>query len=170
MSEKNLKKDYLSILKKDFNVFEEVSGRHFSNKRMRIDAVVTPKKKEGWKNENVAFGIEFKDTIRFSESYDTKDFTKWLSQCIDYSNTEWKDFGYIYIFCCPSLIEGVPSHLVGSGMFLRNFLGQMGIGELTEEGRYGLSFLLHGHHRIWSQCGDVEMGKHWNLKRKFGSK
>ena len=170
MTEQAIKDRYVRQLKNEFNIHCEVEGRHFSDKRMKLDAVVIPKNINLWKNPDVALGIEFKDTERFSRNYDTKDFTKWLAQCIDYSNTAWNGFGYIYIFTCPNLTDGVSKSVIGEPMFVTNFMGQLGIGELKNLNQYGLSFVLHGHHRIWSARLGVEYGKHYTLKRKFGSR
>jgi len=170
MSEKDIKASYLGKLAEDFNIENEVDGQHFTGKTFRLDAVARPKDSRLWKNPDVALGIEFKDTDRFSRNYDTRDFTKWMAQCVDYSNTRWGDYAYIYIFTCPSLVGGVASGVIGEPMFIENLMGQLGIGELKELPRYGLSFVLHGHHRIWSAKAGVESGKNYSLKRKFGSR
>jgi len=170
MSENDVREKYLRILRSDFAVQEEVKGRHLSGKGMRLDAALRPLKKAGWKNPDVALGIEFKDTSRFSRNYDTKNLTSWLAQCVDYANTSWDDYGFLYVFACPSLVDAVSRNVLGNEMFVRNFMGQMGVGELKEIPKYGLSILLHGHHRIWSQHVGLESGRHYNLKRKFGSR
>lgn len=170
MTEIAIKNNYLPNLERNFHVYHEVHGKHFSGKKLKLDAILRPKDSHLWKNPDVALGIEFKDTIRFSNNYDTKDFTKWLAQCLDYSNTSWNGFGYIYIFACPSLVDGVAEQVIGNPMFITNFMGQLGIGELKEMAYYGLSFVLHGHHRIWSSMSGVEYGKHYTLTRRFGSR
>lgn len=43
MSEQTFKESVLEKLSRNFHVFEEVKGQHFSGKRLRIDAVVTEK-------------------------------------------------------------------------------------------------------------------------------
>lgn len=170
MTEALLKANYLSELEPHFYIKQEACGTHFSGKRLRLDAVLKPKLTLNWKNPNVAFGIEFKDTERFSKSYDTKNLTKWLAQCIDYSNTSWDDFGYLYIFCCPSLVDEISDSAFQNLMFIRNLMGQMGIGEIKSLPLYGLSILLHGHHRIWSIKKGVEYGKSYTLVKRFGSR
>lgn len=170
MTEAAIRNAYLPRLDNQFHIHEEVNGRHFSGKTLTLDAVVCPKKNQSWKNSSVALGIEFKDTVRFSRNYDTKNLTTWLAQCVDYSNTVWDKYGYIYIFTCPSLVDEVATRVMGNPMFVTNFMGQLGIGELKEAPEYGLAFLLHGHHRIWSEQKGVEYGKHYTLKRKFGSR
>jgi hypothetical protein len=137
---------------------------------VRLDAVVRPLTIDGWKSPDVALGVEFKDVVRFAQSYDTKNLTSWLAQCVDYANTEWGHYGFLYVFACPNLVDEVPPHVLGNAMFVRNFMGQMGIGELKDLPGYGLTFLLHGHHRLWSERQGVESGQHYNLRRKFGSR
>lgn len=170
MSEATLSNLYLTDLEPHFHIEREITGSHFSGKRLRLDAVLKPKAASMWKREDVAFGIEFKDTDRFAKSYDTKNLTQWLAQCIDYANTNWDNFGYLYIFCCPSLVDEVPESVLSNPMFIRNFMGQMGIGEIKYQPIYGLSILLHGHHRIWSATKGVEQGKNYTLDRRFGSR
>ncbi len=117
MSEAALSNLYLTDLEPHFYIEREITGSHFSGKRLRLDAVLKPKAASMWKREDVAFGIEFKDTDRFAKSYDTKNLTQWLAQCIDYANTNWDNFGYLYIFCCPSLVDEVPESVLSNPMF-----------------------------------------------------
>ncbi len=170
MSEKQLSEKYLSILYDDFTISTEVKGCHFSGKKMRLDAVVKPRDVTHWKNKDVSLGIEFKDSERYFTNYDTKNYTKWLAQCVDYTNTEWNDFEYIYIFTCPGILKDIPDNIIQDQMFFTHFFGQLGIGELTEIPGYGLTFALHNTHRMWSKNNGVEQAKTWSLKRKFGSK
>lgn len=170
MSEQDVKERYLRVLRAHFAVQEQVTGQHLSGKKMRLDAVLRPLVIEGWKNPDVALGVEFKDVDRFSQSYDTKNLTSWLAQCVDYANTKWDGYGFIYLFACPSLVDEVPPHVLGNEMFVRNFMGQMGVGELKNLQNYGLTILLHGHHRIWSEQRGLESGRYYNLVRKFGSR
>lgn len=108
MTEASLSDRYLAELEPHFYIEREVGGTHFSGKRLRVGAVLKPRLSSDWKRNDVAFGIEFKDTERFGQNYDSKNLTKWLAQCIDYSNTNWDLLGYLYIFCCPSLVDEVP--------------------------------------------------------------
>lgn len=170
MSENTLKQQYLQELQEHFIVQEEVPGQHFSGKRMRLDAVLRPRNPQEWKNPKVALGVEFKDVVRFSQNYDTKNLTSWLAQCVDYANTQWDGYGFIYVFACPGLVDQVPPNVLGNDMFVCNFMGQMGVGELKKLKNSGLTFLLHCQHRIWSQTKGVEEGKNYNLVRKFGSR
>ena len=170
MAEADFASRILNKLSPHFQIHHQVTGRHFSGKKLRLDAVVCPLESEEWKNRNVALGIEFKDTIRIAG--DTTNYTKWLAQCVDYSHTKWSRFGYIFVFACPELIEGIPGrrHSGGAGWLLPRILGHLGIGELREVPNYGLTFFLHDSHRIWSEYQGVELGCHWSLRRKFGSR
>jgi hypothetical protein len=40
-------------------------------------------------------------------------------------------------------------------------LGQFGVGELAPMERHGLTLLLHGQHRLWSQQGGVLEARRW---------
>jgi hypothetical protein len=170
MSENDLKQPYLEKLREYFSVQEEVIGHHFSGKSVRLDAVLRPLNVDGWKNPSVALGVEFKDVVRFSKSYDTRNLTSWLAQCVDYANTDWEGYGFIYVFACPTIIGEVSTPALGNGMFIRNFMGQMGVGELVNQPYRGLTFLLHGHHRVWSEHTGVESGRRYSLKRKVGAR
>ena len=170
MSHREIKARYLEKLQKHFFIQEKVSGQHFSGKKLQLDAVLRPHTALGWKNPDVTLGIDFKDVSRFAQEYDTRNLTSWLAECVDYANTRWENYGFIYVFACPSLIDQVPQHILGNEMFVRNFMGQLGIGELKELPYYGLTFLLHGHHRIWSEDRGVESGKQYSLIKKFGSR
>ena len=170
MAEYELSRQYLDRLRQDFIIEEQVKGRHFSGKLMIIDAVARPIQSNLWKNPDVALGIEFKDIDRFDKSYDTNNYTKWLSQCVDYAHTDWEGAGYIHIFACPDLIGSVAKGAMESSFFVQNFMSQLGVGELKELERYGLTFILSSQHRIWSEYKGVESGKHYGMKRKFGSR
>ena len=170
MSEETVKRPYLNKLQRDFIVEEEVKGIHFTGKQFRLDAVVRPKDSTLWNNKDIALGIEFKDTVRFTGNYDTKNLTKWLSQCVDYSNTKWGKYGHIFIFTCPELVGNVPPGVINNPMFIQNFMSQLGIGELKQLKTFGLSFVLNSHHRIWSETKGVEAGQRFSLIRKFGSR
>jgi len=172
MDEDQIRREVLSTLRPSFNIRKEVPGKHFTGQKFRLDAVVTPRHPQRWKNSDVALGIEFKDVMRLSG--DTKNFTKSMAQCFDYSNTYWEDFGYLHIFVCPSLIKQVPkgkseceAQVEGT---LTRVMGQMGIGELKHWDWKGWAFTLHSGHRLWSEKKGVEEGKHWNLEREFGSR
>ena len=171
MNEKQLADMVLGQLEPNFYIDREVPGRHFSGKTFRLDAVVRPKDPSLWLNQGVAMGVEFKDVLRLRGC--TRNFTRWLGQCVDYSNTCWGSFGYLHIFACPGLLDGIPMSSQSRSdveRVLKAVLGQLGIGELPDLPRYGRSFILHSQHRIWSMARGVESGKHYSLAREFGSR
>lgn len=170
MSEKSFVAETSKVLSNHFTFFHRVKGNHFSGKKLEIDCVIKPKQTDGWKNIDIAFGLEFKDMSRLDGIADTKEFSKWIAQCVDYSNTDWEGFGYIHILTCPGISSSnFINSAYGIPLFLR-VLGHFGIGELKETTLYGWSILLHEQHRIWSEKEGVSGGKLWNLKRKFGSR
>lgn len=103
---------------------------------------------------------------------DTNNFTKWLAQRVDYSNTNWDDFGYIFVFACPSLVEDIPAGASREDVVrvLNAVMGELGLGELREVPYHGWSFILHSRHRIWSASKGVEEGQRYTLERRFGSR
>jgi hypothetical protein len=84
-----------------FVVHEEVQGRHWSGRRFRLDAALVPKDPAPWKDDCPAFGVEFK--LADERSFDTRRFIAWAAQAVDYTETEWDDFGRLKIFGCPSM-------------------------------------------------------------------
>ena len=95
MSEESYKQRVFDILRPHFEIHTEVTGKHFSGKSLRIDAIVTPKANVEWKNKSVAMGIEFKDDLRMRG--DTTNYTRWLAQCVDYASTYWDKYGYMFL-------------------------------------------------------------------------
>ncbi|CAH0998008.1 hypothetical protein EMA8858_04143 [Emticicia aquatica] len=166
--EKEFKVEVKNTLSNDFDFYSEVQGTHFSGMRLRIDDIVVPKDISNWKNKKVAFGIEYKDTKRIDG--DTTNFTSWIAQCVDYANTKWDNFGYIYILTCPSIHSTSFIKEVDKEKMLTKVMSHLGIGELKNLDRYGWSIVLQENHRIWSEFRGVESGKHWSLERKFGSR
>ncbi len=163
--EKNYAENILSQLKNDFYIEEQVYGSHFSGARLRIDAILKPKNNLIWKNPNVSFGIEFKLEEKLK---DTKDKTLWIKQCIDYANTNWDNYGYIYVFSCPSIFETLEYTFQDKSWLWNRILSNLGVGRIENHNYHGLTFYLQDTHRIWSKNGGVASGKHWTLKRKFG--
>jgi len=157
-------------LSEDFTFDRHVKGKHFSGKQLQIDYVIKPKNILKWKNKNIRFGLEFKDMPNLDQKGDTTDFTKWFAQCVDYSNTNWDNYGYIFILTCPGITSSKFVQAVDSEWMLKRIMGHLGIGELTFLKNYGWSIILHDEkHRLWSQKNGVETGgKIWNLKRSFG--
>lgn len=171
MSEIHVITDVINQLSNSFIFHRHVGGKHFSAKQLQIDFVIKPIDCSNWKNKKICFGLEFKDMPNLNQKGDTTDFTKWLAQCVDYSNTNWDNYGYIYILTCPGITSSVFMNKVDSSSLLTRVLGHLGIGELKLLKTYGWTITLHGDHRIWSQKKGVETpGKMWNLERVFGSR
>jgi len=157
--EKVFSASVLDILSKHFFIEKEVFGTHFSGCRLRIDAVVKPKETSMWKNKNVAFGIEFKAKEKLDG---LKASTHWVKQCIDYANTQWDSYGYIYVFSCPNIFEKDDE------IYLNRILSDLGVGVLRDNNYHGWTFYLQDRHRIWSEKDGICEGKKWSLIRKFG--
>lgn len=148
-----------------------MQGQHFTGKHLKIDFIIKPKVTAGWKNANICFGVEFKDMARLDQSGDTKNFSKWLAQCVDYSNTAWSGHGYIYILTCPGILTSSFMQAAYGKTLLARFLAQLGIGELKYSKYYGWTIYLFGDCRLWSEKIGVESnGQRWDLIRKFGSR
>lgn len=163
--EKHFSDKVLRAFDGEFIVNKEVFGTHFSGARLRIDAVLKPKKTSLWKNPNVALGIEFKLKEKLNG---TKDSTAWMKQCVDYANTKWDNHGYLYVFSCPSIFDDLDHCSIGVPSLWNRFLSNLGVGRVAYNDFHGWTFYLQDTHRIWSERGGVASGKHWSLIRKFG--
>ena len=174
--ESDVKRSVLSRLAPHFDVHEEVWGTHWSGKRIRIDAIVTPKDDSGWKTKRPSLGIEFKNFHGFRASFDMKDYTKWWAQCHDYAETKFDGHGYVYVFSYNGF-----SHYrrragrESSAAFAVRFWGRLGVGELqpTEDGyprQKSLMFVLNGTNKVWSEARGVLDGGRISMERKFGSR
>jgi hypothetical protein len=53
-----------------FVVHREVAGTHWSDRRLRLDALLVPKQPGPWKDDRPAFGVEFK--LADEHSFDTR--------------------------------------------------------------------------------------------------
>lgn len=123
-----------------FHIHQEVHGTHYSGKRVRIDAVLIPRDKHLWAGENIKLGLEIK---RGKNSIG--EASKHAAQSVDYANTHWDKYGYLYVFCFPDSTQGTFSLAAG---FYQRFLGQLGVGFLRDE-RGALELRLKGH-LVWS--------------------
>ena len=167
MSEKHFSESVKLKLQNHFEFIPEIKGSHFSGNRFKLDYLIIPKNRTGWKNQSIVFGLEFKDLKKIDG--DTKNYTKWLGQCIDYSNTNWDNYGFINILTCPGIRDSNFMKSVDQTFLLVRILGQLGIGELKQIDNYGWTLTLNDH-RIWSEKKGVECGEKWDLQRKFGSR
>lgn len=152
----------LDQLAPSFHIEREVWGTHCTGQRLRIDAVLRPRNTTDWADgDNAAVGVEFK--LRAGG----KTTTKWISQCFDYSHTQWDTYGRLGIFACPDVRMGWGED---ADKAIGHLLGQIRIGELIQHCRYGLALVLHSHHRQWSQVRGVEEARRTHLRPTFGSR
>lgn len=154
----------MSVLDPYFHIEREVTGTHFSGARLRIDCVIRPKDVTRWKNKNVAFGVEFKSPNKLGSFHK---YSGWLAQCVDYSHTNWDNYGYLYILSCPGF-ESIGIESAFDAM--AHIMGQVGVGEFKQYKRYGWTIIMHATHRIWSEVGGVREGDRWSMERKWGSR
>lgn len=173
-TESQVASDVLRRLAPHFHIHEQVVGRHWSGRRMVIDAIVVPKDDSLWKTKAPRLGIEFKNFHKFEESFDTKDYTKWWAQCHDYAETDFEGHGYVYVFA----YNGFSHYRAAVGDGWHNqavrIFGQLGVGELAQShdgwpAQQSLIFTLKGH-PMWSEARGVVDGKNWSMERKFGSR
>jgi hypothetical protein len=101
LTEESFKGIMLDLLSPKFHIREEVWGKHFSGRKMKIDAILTPKENDDWRNKSLSFGIEFKNPIG-EESNHRRD-TDCLAQCLDYTFTKFDEFEDTFILLCPLL-------------------------------------------------------------------
>lgn len=166
--------EVLSQLEEHFEIYLQQPGIHPTGKRFRIDAIAVPRDPERWSRSDIALGIEFKaPSDRPGCLRDRKDNAKIISQCIDYSLTKWNDFGQVPIFFCPGFQETNSlrrskdlldlsakdynaGYRDGIGALMAAIMGQNNVGELIHTDHLGWSFIINGHHRIWSE----RLGKH----------
>jgi hypothetical protein len=158
----------LERLSKHFFIHREAQGTHWSGRRLRIDAIIQPRDRSGWKDEYPRLGVEFKNYHAFNPSIDWKDYTKWWSQCHDYAETDFDGHGYVPIFSYNGFAHyagraGNP----GNAAFAVRFWGRLGVGEIQPD---DLLFVMNGTNKIWSERRGVIDGARISMQRKFGSR
>jgi hypothetical protein len=166
--ESSVKRKVLDRLSRYFHIHEEVSGTHWSGKRMRIDAIITPIDDSGWKTKSPKLGIEFKNFNGFNPSVDIKDYTKWWAQCHDYAETNFDGHGYVQVFSYNGFShyrQRASSENVAA--FAVRFWGRLGVGEIQPD---ELLFVMNGTNKIWSERRGVIDGARIAMDRKFGSR
>jgi hypothetical protein len=82
-------------LARDFHIDKNVNGAHISGETVRLDWVLKPKSSSGWKNPNVALGIDFM-LNRETPTIDT--YTEWAKQRIVNACTKWDGYGCLPYF------------------------------------------------------------------------
>lgn len=164
----------LPRLETHFHIHREVTGRHPSGKRLRIDAIVVPRDPSGWARPDIALGIEFKRAVAVGRGQSSRV----IRQCLDYTLVEWPGFGSgLPVFYCPGFeqIEALRAYLswtpfwqaeddwlglatyvandplpqdqifkAGMGYAISGILGQHNVGELVHHPTDGWSFIKHG--------------------------
>lgn len=169
--EEGVRERVLKILAPHFHIHREVTGDHWSGRRIRIDAIVIPKDDSAWKTKQPRLGIEFKNFNGFHPALDMKDYTRWWSQCHDYAETNFDGHGYVYVFSYNgfSHYRKRAAHPSTAAMAVR-FWGRLGVGELAPCRHFGLTFSLQ-ETRVWSEKnGDEQGARTWSMSRKFGSR
>lgn len=173
----------LEELAPHFHIEQQVWLEHWTGRRLRVDAILRPRESEAWKDEHPVFAVEFKMPMLFHTGKgwgDTKDFTAWAAQSVDYTNSLWRSsFGEqrLRVFTCPSVtapFENGPNNpnestLSNPAFYMSRLLWQLGVGELAKLERNGWTLLGQGDHVLWSQRHGVHEGKHWSLKPRVGS-
>jgi hypothetical protein len=61
--------------------------------------------------------------------FGTRNFTGWAAQAVDYTQTEWTDFGRLAVFACPSPLRLLGGSGWGEGAagLMEHLLGQFGV-------------------------------------------
>jgi len=157
--ESDVSKALLDQLSRYFSIQTEVEGVHFSGKKVRIDAMLTPKDHLGWKRP-CNIGLEIK-----RGSQDVGEVTKQISQAVDYANSNFAGFGHVYVFCYPDPEESKWGEF---RCFYDRLVGQLGVGFLGHTPQ-GLRLTLKGH-LIWQESTGPYEARRWSMERKFGSK
>lgn len=95
--------EYVTVLgeslARDFNIDKKVNGAHVSGKTVTLDWVLKPKSTSGWKNPNVALGIDF---MLNSEMPTIGTYTEWAKQRIVNACTKWDGYGCLPMFLGPN--------------------------------------------------------------------
>lgn len=167
-SERDLAAATLERLEPWFAWEAEVPGTHCSGRGLRIDYVMWPRDPEPWNDVAPKFGVEFK----LVRQWDTRLYTGWAAQCMDYAHTDWAGHGRLRIFSCPSPTEAF--HVMESGdsaaFLMSRMLWQMGVGELALLERDGWTLLGQGAHVLWSETRGVAEARRWSLAPTSGSR
>lgn len=169
-NERELADAVLSQLAPTFDYQREVYGTHCEGKRLRIDAVAWPRNPSEWKDEQPAFGIEFKATQLMN--FDMRNFTRWMAQAVDYTHVDWDGYGRLRVFTCPSPVQELQMNEseINAGYVVTRLLWHLGVGELTNLQKEGWTLLGQGQHLLWSESHGVHEAKRWSIKPKSGSR
>lgn len=164
-SEARMSGAVLAYLAQWFHVRKQVTGTHWSGKRLRIDAVLRPLDPGPWFDSNPVFGIEFKKTGYRSLNH----YMRWIAQAVDYTETEWDGYGRMSVFTCPTITEDcLYLKNEANAFFVTRLLGQFRIGELGYTASAGWILRMTGE-AYWSQYRGV-YGPPKSLIPKVGSR
>jgi hypothetical protein len=175
-NERSVVRSALDRLSHNFHIFEQVEGRHWSGKRMRIDAIIKPKDDSEWMTKSPSLGLEFKNFRGFASSFDMKDYTRWWVQCHDYAETDFDGHGLIYVFSYNGFSHyRSRTKSESAAAFAERFWGRLGVGELEPgfdgfQRRPSLTLRINGTNKIWTEDRGVRDGRRMSMERKFGSR
>jgi hypothetical protein len=175
-SEQAFVDDVLGELADHFHIKRQVSLRHWTGARLIVDALLTPRDPQPWKDEKPVFAVEFKKPGLFHTGQgwgSTREFTAWAAQAVDYANCVWNN-RRLRVFTCPSVTEPFAQTdgggITDSGFFIPRFLWQLGVGELVKIEDDGWTLVAQGDHILWSQQRGVYQAKRWSIAPKLGSR
>ncbi|MGY2080128.1 hypothetical protein [Modestobacter sp. SYSU DS0657] len=151
-----------------FVVEREVPGVHCSGRRFRVDAVIRPRDVTGWKDPQARFGVEFK--LAGQRSFDTRNFTAWAAQAVDYTHVEWNGHGRLPLLVCPGLLSHLDVYGEHATELVARMLWQLGVGQLFPIEHYGWTILGQARHVLWSERAGVMEAARWNLHLRLGSR
>ncbi|WP_399559037.1 hypothetical protein OIA45_49190 (plasmid) [Streptomyces chartreusis] len=162
----------LARLEPWFHITREAPGQHWTGRTLYLDAILRPRRTDGWKNPQAALGLEFKRLAPGGQNVPLGYATGYAAQCIDYTQTEWVGYGRIPVFTCPGAMRWIgrvnDEYDYGAAMYTR-LLGQFGVGELVLYWGFGLVFCLSGH-PVWGERKGVIHGRNWGLEPRTGSR
>ncbi len=162
-TEKEFSENILNRLSSDFFIEREVSGTHFTGRKVRVDAIISPKRHFEWKNQSISFGIEFK---KHEESVSPRVITRMIKQGYDYMHSDFGRFGKVPILLCPLSSPNWNYAMSNEQMrFVKRLLGDFMIGEITDTYR-GLSIVFKDSHVVWDETSGVLYGRTWDFKIK----
>jgi len=160
LDEKLFRQLILNELSKHFTIEEEVSGTHFSGRKMKIDAILRPRDNSEWRNKELVFGLEIKNPLTW-ETNNRRD-TDILAQCLDYSFTKFKGVKDIVIVMCP-LLPGLKKHDK-----LIRFISRYNVGHLDlVENKICMGL---GGQEFWNDQKTTTWLKKSLFKKKYGNR
>ncbi|MGW4270910.1 hypothetical protein ACWEGQ_00735 [Streptomyces seoulensis] len=137
-NEKALATFVLGKLNRWFHIEEQVPGRSWTGEETRIDAVLRPREPDGWHDQEPAFGVEFKN---LAPNTSTGERYSWVAQAVGYTQCQWKGYGRLGVFLCPSPLTWLLSRADEIATFRqRQISPEMLEGERERIRRYGRQF------------------------------